>query len=217
MLVSLASLWEQDDDRSPKGPKSPKEKSPEGAAQDQRRQQNAAKKRSQEAGTAKAGSREAATKKRLATVQAKRKAATRAALATAKTKRQAARKARKEKPLPSGTRGGLKKSPADQVPAQIAHCVLALNKKGGKSVRAAWNICRWAMTKYGYLKGPYRVNTKLPKAVRQTSKGSRRSFQHGMEKGPLNRGIPGTGPTKYRKFKQVFRDIEDEVVPKGGR
>jgi hypothetical protein len=91
--------------------------------------------------------------------------------------------------------------------------MLAL-KRDGKSTKAAWNICRWSLTKYGYLKGPYRVNTKLPKATRQTSKGNRRTFQHSAEKGPLNGGIPGKAATKYRKFKAMFRDIEPDVTGK---
>lgn len=100
------------------------------------------------------------------------------------------------------------------VPSQIAHCMMAVHLKRGKSKRAAWNICRWAMTKYGYLKGPYRINDKLPKTTQPTAKGSRRNFQHGMEKGPLNRGIKGTGPAKFKKFVRLFKDLEPQIVPK---
>lgn len=219
MLVPISSMWEARKPRRPRRPgepKPPKDSSPEGEAQAQQRQQGKAKKSGQEAEAAKEKKKAAATKKRLATIKAKKKAEMKAALAANKAKRQAAKAARKKKPVPSGTKSGKKKSAADHVPAQIAHCMLALTKKNGKSIRAAWNICRWAMTKYGYLKGPYRVNTKLPKAIKQTQKGTRRSFQHGMEKGPLSRGIPGTGPTKYRKFAKMFRGIEGAVTPKGG-
>lgn len=215
MLVPVSSLWEVKPKR-PKPPRLPKDQSPEGKAQDRKRRQDAAKKSGQEVDDDAAKKKAAATKKRLATVEKKRKAATKTALAASKAKRQAARAARKKKPQPSGTKSQKKKAPADYVPAQIAHCMLALNKKRGKSVKAAWNICRWAMAKHGYLKGKYRVNTKLPKATKQTQKGVRRSFQHGMEKGPLNRGIPGTGGSKYRKFKQMFRSIEKDVIPKKG-
>lgn len=122
--------------------------------------------------------------------------------------RRAALKKKKLPPKPSGL---------DQIPAQIAHCMMAVHKKRKKSKEAAWNICRWAMTKYGYLKGPYRRNTKLPKAVKQTPKGVRRSFQHGMEKHPLNGGLPGTGITKYYKFKKMFKDMENDFVLKKER
>lgn len=100
------------------------------------------------------------------------------------------------------------------IPAQIAHCMMALHVKRRKSKTAAWNICRWAMTKHGYLDGPYRINTKLPKAVKQTSKGTRRSFQHGMEKGPLGGGVSGSGATKFKRFVTMFRTLEPKIVPK---
>jgi hypothetical protein len=102
----------------------------------------------------------------------------------------------------------------DGIPAQIAHCMMALHVKRKKSRNAAWNICRWAMTKHGYLKGPYRVNTKLPKAVTQTGKGTKRSFQHGMEKAPLDGGVAGTGTTKFKKFVTMFKTLEPTLLPK---
>jgi len=100
------------------------------------------------------------------------------------------------------------------IPAQIAHCMMAVHVKRRKSRVAAWNICRWAMTKHGYLDGPYRVNTKLPKAVKQTGKGSRRSFQHGMEKAPLNGGVPGNGGSKFAKFVTMFKTAEPQFLKK---
>jgi len=220
MLVPVSSLWEAKKKPrrpgAPKPPEGPEEETPEGRSQDQKRQQAKAKKVSQGSGDDAAKKKAASAAKRKATIEKKKKAATKEALAANKAKRQAAKADRKKKKGGGGTRSKKTKDAVDHVPAQIAHCMMALNKKRGKSVKAAWNICRWAMTKYGYLKGPYRVNTKLPKATKQTQKGSRRSFQHGMEKGPLNRGISGTGPTKYRKFKSVFRSIENDVTPKGG-
>jgi len=102
------------------------------------------------------------------------------------------------------------------IPAQIAHCMMAVHVKGKKSKQAAWKICRWAMTKNGYLDGPYRANTKMPKAVKQTAKGTRRSFQHGMEKGPLNGGLPGNGVAKFKKFVSMFRALEPQILPKTG-
>lgn len=122
--------------------------------------------------------------------------------------RQAKAREKRKPPKPPGLH---------MIPAQIAHCMMAVHKKRGKSKEAAWNICRWAMTKYGYLAGPYRRNTKLPKAVKQTQKGVRRSFQHGMEKGPLGGGLPGTGISKYNRFIKMFRDVENEFLPKGAR
>jgi hypothetical protein len=107
-----------------------------------------------------------------------------------------------------------KKQGLNTIPAQIAHCMMALHVKRKKSKEAAWNICRWAMTKYGYLSGPYRVNTKMPKAVKQTGKGSRRSFQHGMEKKPLNGGVPGNGGTKFARFVTMFKTLEPKILLK---
>jgi hypothetical protein len=118
--------------------------------------------------------------------------------------RQAVLKAKKKPTPPPGL---------NQIPAQIAHCMMAVHTKRGKSKEAAWNICRWAMTKYGYLKGPYRRNTKLPKAIKQTPKGTRRSFQHGMEKRPLGGGLPGTGISKYNRFIKMFKDVEPKFTP----
>lgn len=120
-------------------------------------------------------------------------------------KRRAMAKKRQEPPRPPGL---------NTIPAQIAHCMMAVHKKRGKSKEAAWNICRWAMTKYGYLKGPYRMNSKLPKATKQTPKGVRRSFQHGMEKHPLGGGLPGTGVSKYNRFIKMFKDVENDFLLK---
>lgn len=150
----------------------------------------------------------AAQAKRKKTLAAKQKKEFAAAAELNKAKRQARRAQilkKKQPPKPPGL---------NQVPGQIAHCMMALHVKRGKTKEAAWNICRWAMTKYGYLKGPYRRNTKLPKAVKMTGKGVRRSFQHGMEKGPLGGGVPGTGTAKYQKFVKMFGSLEKKIVPK---
>jgi len=104
-----------------------------------------------------------------------------------------------------------------QIPAQVAHCMMAVHVKRGKSKEAAWNICRWSLSKHGYLKGPYRKNAKLPKTVKQTQKGVRRSFQHGMEKGPLGGGLPGTGISKYNRFIKMFKDMENNFLLKKDR
>jgi hypothetical protein len=193
----------------------PQPQADEKASRTTKADETPAQKRTKAVVAATKAKRTVAAKKRSQTIKKKRKADMAAAAAENKAKRAARKKeiAAREK---KGIRGAKEKVPADLVPAQIAHCMLALKHKRGKSTRAAWNICRYAMTKYGYLSGPYRVNTKLPKAVKQTQKGSRRSFQHGMEKGPLNKGIPGTGPTKYRKFRAMFREIETAVTPKKG-
>jgi hypothetical protein len=98
------------------------------------------------------------------------------------------------------------------VPSQISHCMMALHVKRGKSKEAAWNICRWAMTKYGYLQGPYRKNTKLPKATAVTPKGSRRNMQHSMEKHPLGGGVRGTGDAKFKRFMRMFKSLEPDIV-----
>ncbi len=211
--------------RPPEGPNPPKDdderQEPAQQAQQKRQKKAASKRRTIKKPTPQAAAKKktAAIAKAQKTKARKAKEATRAALAANKKARQekkAARAAAKQEP--TGTKAKatpVGKAPKEMVPAQIRHCMLALKHKRGKSEKAAWNICRWAMTKYGYLKGPYRVNTKLPKATRQTQKGVRRSFQHGMEKGPLNKGIPGTGITKARKFDKLFKKIEKDVVRKG--
>jgi len=114
----------------------------------------------------------------------------------------------KQKPKPGGSQA---KPKVDQVPAQLAHCILAVkggrpSKKGGKpqkkySTRAAWNICRWSLTRYGFLKPPYKMGGQLS-SLRQTQRGVRATMKHAMEK---------DGPTKYKRFKNIFRDIEPTV------
>jgi hypothetical protein len=134
-------------------------------------------------------------------------------LIEAKKKRKAARgglskKPPQQKPRPGGSQA---KAKVDRVPAQLMHCVNAVkagrpSKPGGKpqkkhSVRAAWNICRWSLTRHGYLKPPYKKNAKLS-SLRQTQKGSRASMKHAMEP---------EAPAKYKRFKDLFRDIEPTV------
>lgn len=198
-LVPLSSLTELKivEPKEPEGPDKPKK--PKEAARKQALKKQQAR---QKAARTRAAKAREAQKKAAAENKAKR-------LARAEMVKKADQeKARVKAEKPPGL---------DQVPAQIAHCMMALHVKRGKSKEAAWNICRWAMTKYGYLKGPYRKNTKLPKATVQTGKGSTRSFQHGMEKGPLNRGVPGTGTSKFKKFTRMFRDLEPNLVPKRRR
>jgi hypothetical protein len=114
-----------------------------------------------------------------------------------------AKKVPKQKPRPGGLKG---KAKVDQVPAQLQHCVLAVRGGRGrsgkkKSTRAAWNICRWALTRHGYMKPPYKKNAKLG-SIRQTQKGSRATMRHAMEK---------DGPSKYKRFRDLFREIEPTV------
>jgi hypothetical protein len=114
----------------------------------------------------------------------------------------------KQQMKPGGSKA---KAKVDQIPAQLAHCVLAVrggkpSKKGGKpqkkyGTRAAWNICRWSLTRHGYLKPPYKKGGQVS-SLRRTQKGARASMKHAMEK---------EGPTKYKRFKDLFRDIEPTV------
>lgn len=129
---------------------------------------------------------------------AQNKKATRKADAAARTRKV------KDKGVPPSIR---------KVPAQLAHCMMALHAKRGKSKDAAWNICRWSLQKNGYLK-TYRKNAKMPKATAQTQKGSRRTMQHAMEKKPLGGGVPGDGPQKFKKFVKMFSDFESEMMLK---
>ena len=191
MLITLSSLTE-----APRKPKRPSEPEQPASPGDRGTDPAVAK-------------RIAAQQKRKKTIAAKQRADRQAAAAANKLKRKARLDQIKKDAKPAKPPG------LDTVPAQIAHCMMAVHVKRGKTKEAAWNICRWAMTRYGYLKGPYRRNTKLPKATKQTQKGVVRSFQHGMEKKPLNRGVPGTGLTKFKKFKRMFKNFEPQMLPKG--
>jgi hypothetical protein len=100
-----------------------------------------------------------------------------------------------------------KKSKADLVPAQLRHCMLAVAKKKNgrtkKGALAAWNICRWHLTKYGYMKKPYRKNAKVRKSnLRMTQKGSRANMRHAMEKGVKK---------KNKRFRTLFKKLEKQV------
>lgn len=221
MLERLMQLVEAPEPPAPPTPPKDEDETQAKRQKAQQRRQRKKKGRSATSAEQQAAKRARAQAKAAKTREKKRKAAMKAAAAENKKKRQA-RKAelakKRKKKTASGTRDKASpagKSPAEQVPAQLRHCMLALKYKRKKSTTAAWNICRWSLTKHGYMKGPYRINTKLPKATRQTSKGTRRSFQHGMEKGPLNKGIPGTGATKARKFDKMFKEIEKDVIKKG--
>lgn len=152
--------------------------------------------------------------KRAATVAAKRRAAMKAALDANKAARQKAKKAKVAAAELSGDkRASSQKDATDKagkINAQLAHCILAVHVKRKKSVRGAWNICRASLTKHGYLKGPYREDGKV-KDVKPTQKGARRAMQHANEKQPLNGGIPGSPPSKFQKFRRIFKDIEPTV------
>lgn len=164
------------------------------------------------ADAAKAAKPKTAQEKRAATIAKKRKEAMRQAMAKA----QQARKERKLRRKEAEKEKHIRKSKArasdkaGQVNAQLAHCMLALKNKRGKSTRGSWNICRASLTKHGYLKGPYREAGKLSD-VKPTQKGVRRAMQHAFEKRPLNGGIKGTPAEKFKKFRKMFKDIEPTV------
>lgn len=140
---------------------------------------------------------------------------------TTTAKRKRARGGLAKKPPKTTVKpGGLKgPEPSDKVGAQLAHCVLAVKgqrqktKKGKKprkkiSTRGAWNICRWSLTRHGYLKPPYKINQQL-KNLKLTQKGARANTKHAMTE--------PDAPEKYAKFKKLFREIEADVVAGRGR
>lgn len=104
----------------------------------------------------------------------------------------------------------LTKDKAGQVNAQLAHCMLAVTTYRDVDTMGAWNICRWNLTKNGFLKGPYIENDKLAN-VQYTQKGTQRTMQHAFERFPLGGGIPGSPPSKFAKFRKLFKGIEKEV------
>lgn len=105
-----------------------------------------------------------------------------------------------ERSLKQRATGTGSKAKVDKVPSLISHCCLAVQKKG-HSFRAAWNICRASMTRYGYLKGPFKEKGGLM-TVKPTQKGVRRSMRHSMER---------VAPVKYKLFKRRFAAIEPTV------
>lgn len=192
-LVPVSSLMELKivGPKTPDGPEEPKEPSRGDHLKRQQARQKAQRTRDRKA---REGRKAAFAKAKLDRLARKQQA------------KKAAADAEREK---AGKPPGLK-----DVPAQIAHCMMALHVKRGKSKEAAWNICRWAMTKHGYLKGPYRKNGKLPKTTEPTGKGARRNMQHSMEKGPLGKGVSGNGSAKFNRFTRMFRDLEPKMIPK---
>lgn len=192
-LVTVSSLLELKivEPKGPDGPEGPKEPSRKDHLKRQQARQKAARTRDRNARERRKQAFDKAKVDRLAKKEKLKKDA---------------EDAEREK---AGKLPGLK-----DVPAQIAHCMMALHVKRGKSKMAAWNICRWAMTKHGYLKGPYRKNGKLPKTTEPTGKGSRRNMQHSMEKGPLGKGVSGNGGAKFARFTRMFRDLEPKIVSK---
>lgn len=99
---------------------------------------------------------------------------------------------------------------AGQVSAQLAHCMLAVNAFRDVDAMGSWNICRWNLTKNGFLQPPYRENDKVAN-VRYTGKGSQSWMKHAQERRPLGRGISGSPPSKFAKFRKLFKTIEREV------
>lgn len=201
-----------------KKPNVPKVPEPPKAAIDKIDQEpdvSAAKKRAQAAVSAAAAERtreRSAQEKRAATIAKKRSDAAKGERAATSARRMADRKAQVKKvrervATKSAARANDK---AGQINAQLAHCILALHFKRNKSVRGAWNICRASLTKTGYMKPPYREGGKLD-SVKPTQKGAKRAMQHATEKHPLNGGIRGTPDEKFKKFRNLFRQIEPTV------
>lgn len=95
---------------------------------------------------------------------------------------------------------------ADSVPSQLRHCMVAVAKKQGggeRGARAAWNICRWHLTRSGYMKKPYRRDAKAtPSRLKMTQKGVRASMKHSKE--------PDVDK-KNKEFHRLFRSIEKYV------
>lgn len=203
--------------KKPEKPKLPDPPKPAGQSQRDAAELDAtqAKKRAQDAVNAAAAERtreKTSQEKRAATIAAQRKSAMRDAAAQNRDaraeRRRASVKATKERVLKKSAERAADK--AGQINAQLAHCILAVHFKRKKSVRGAWNICRWSLTKHGYMKPPYREDGKVAD-VKPTQKGSKRAMQHAMEKHPLNGGIKGSPPEKFQKFKNIFREIEPTV------
>lgn len=91
----------------------------------------------------------------------------------------------------------------DNVPSQVRHCMIKVAKKKGggkKGARAAWNICRWHLTRSGYLKKPYRKDAKATKGrLKMTQKGSRANMKHSNEP-DVDR--------KNKEFRKLFRKLD---------
>jgi len=178
----------------------PDEAKPEKRAANTRRNAKASKRSARDAADSKLSAQEKAKKTR----ERNAKAARTAALADLAAKR----RERKKQP-PKGVDksvGKSKKATIDQIPAQLGHCMLALRYKRKKTDMAAWNICRWSLRKHGYHK-TYRKDAG-PHTVKQTQKGSQRSFQHGMEKKPLNKGLDRPASQKYKILKKMMGRLE---------
>jgi len=89
---------------------------------------------------------------------------------------------------------------ASKVSSSVSHCVLAVMAKG-HDAKSAWNICRAAQTKYGYLKGPYKEKGKASD-VKMTMRGTRLAMKHSMER---------EAPSKFKAFSKAFLSIEPGV------
>ena len=88
----------------------------------------------------------------------------------------------------------------DYVPSTVRHCMIKVAKKfggGKKGAKAAWNICRWSLTKNKYLKKPYRKDAR-PETIKDTQKGQKKHWQHSFEK---------EADKKEPKFMRVFRNL----------
>jgi len=97
----------------------------------------------------------------------------------------------------------LDKAKTDRVGSQLRHCMVAVAKKKNGDAKAAWNICRWNLTRYGYMKKPYRKDAKAtPSRLRLTRKGSRANMRHSSE--------PDVDK-KNREFKKLMKKLDKDV------
>lgn len=129
-----------------------------------------------------------------------------------------------KKPYKQPTAKKKPKGREKNVGSLIRHCMVALarekkDKFGGftsKGAQAAWNVCRWAMTKYKYMKGPYRKDAPPTKnTMKMTQKGTRRNMQHAQGACPRYQNTPERKalakkelPLKNRLFKRLFKYID---------
>jgi len=106
-----------------------------------------------------------------------------------------------------------KKDRSGNVGALIRHCMAAVApKKGGigkKGAEAAWNICRWAMTKYKFLKGPYKKGAPpSPYTGKVTARGARRNMKHAMGACPRGKSNKSELRRKQMVFTKLFKHID---------
>lgn len=147
-------------------------------------------------------------------------------------------KTKKRKPYEKPQADAPETGNVKNVGALIRHCMVAIargryrkrdnkwvNGKGfgPKGARAAWNICRWAMTKYKFMKSKYRKGAAPTKHnLKMTGKGTRRNMKHATGACPRFQNTPERKalakkelPLKQRLFKRLFKYIRDPKQRKG--